>query len=278
MIVIRHLIPVATLVLISAVVCVGQFRREGGRMSRGGDYGPRVRTEGGQWVNEDTVKTARETLPQVAETPNWTNKAGFEKDVFTYARVLFKSPDRPALMGWLNDYPDGDLNLSLRLQELTTMKVDPDGRVLRLTDPTLHNYPLLFASQPGGMLLREEEVSALRKYLLNGGAFMVDDCWGTRNWQNFEAQMKRVFPDREWVELAIDHPIFHCVYDFKGPMNNLQVPSIHFWRRNNDPNNPQSRVSAIRGPDSEEMRVRAWLDDRKRIMVISTYNTDNGDG
>jgi hypothetical protein len=237
-----------------------------------------VRTEGGQWVNEDTVKTARETLPQVEETPNWTNAPGFEKDVFTYARVMFKSPDRAALMGWLNDYPDGDLNLSLRLHDITTMKVDPDGRVLKLTDPALFNYPLIFASQPGGMLLREEEVVALRKYLLNGGAFLVDDCWGSRNWNTFEAQMKRVFPDRQWIELTMDHPVFHCVYDFKGPMNNLQVPSIHFWRRQNDPNAPQSRVSAIRGPDSEEMHMRAWLDDRKRIMIIATYNTDNGDG
>jgi hypothetical protein len=150
--------------------------------------------------------------------------------------------------------------------------------VVRLTDPELFHYPLLIASQPGGMDLREEEVAALRQYLLNGGVFLLDDCWGARDWDRVESQIKRVLPDRAWVELPMDHPLFHCVFDFKGPMNNLQVPSIHFWKRNYDPDNPGSQASTRRGFGSEDMRVRAWLDDRQRIMVLATNNTDNGDG
>jgi hypothetical protein len=61
-------------------------------------------------------------------------------------------------------------------------------------------------------------------------------------------------------------------------MNDLQVPSIHFWKRNYDPDNPTAQVSARRGAGSEDMRVRAWLDDHQRIMVLATNNTDNGDG
>lgn len=268
-----------TVALVCAGMCLAQYRRGGDRLGwGGGNQGPLVRTEGGQWVNEEAVRTARETLPQVDEAPNWTNAPGFEKDVFTFARLLYPSPGRSAVMGWLNDYPDSDVNLSYRLQQLTSMKVDPDGRVVRLTDPALRDYPFIFAAQPGGMELRDEEVKALRQYVTNGGIFWADDFWGARDWERFEAQMKRVLPDRSWVELPIEHPLFHSVFDLKGPMNNLQVPSIHWWRRNNDPTSPNARVSGLRGPGSEDMHIRAWLDDKQRILVMATLNSDNGDG
>jgi len=61
-------------------------------------------------------------------------------------------------------------------------------------------------------------------------------------------------------------------------MNKLQSPSIHFWRRNYNPDDPTAMVSGPRGPGSEEMHVRAWLDDNKRIMILATHNCDNGDG
>ena len=274
----RNVLLLAAVATFSAGVCIAQFGPRGGRGFRGGDNGPMVRTEGGQWVNEDTVRTARETAPQVAETPDWTNAPGFERDVFTFARIVFKSPGRPAVMGWINDYPDSDLNLSFRLQQLTSMSVDPDGRVIKLSDPGLSHYPFIFAAQPGGMELSDEETGILRRYLLNGGVFMADDFWGARDWQRFESQMKRVLPERAWVELPMEHPLFHCVFDLKGPMNNLQSPSIHFWKRNYDPANPEARVSGFRGEGSEDMHVRAWLDDKQRIMIIATHNTDNGDG
>jgi hypothetical protein len=263
---------------LSIGVCVAQYRRRDGRLFSGEDAGPMIRTEGGEWVNEETVRTARETAPHVTSSPNWTNAPEFEKDVFTFARIIFKSPGRPSMIGWVNDYPDSDLNLSYRLHQLTSLKTDPDGRVLKLTDPALFDYPFIFAAQPGGMKLRDDEVGLLRKYLLNGGVFMADDFWGSRDWEHFEAEMKRVLPERSWVELPMDHPLFHCVFDLKGPMNNLQAPSIHFWRRNYDPANPEARVSARRGEGSEDMHVRAWFDDNQRVMIVATHNTDNGDG
>jgi hypothetical protein len=181
-------------------------------------------------------------------------------------------------LGWINDYPDSDLNLSYRLQQLTSLLADPDGRVLKLTDPELCAYPLIYMVKPGSLELRDAEVPVLRQYLLNGGTLLADDFWGTQEWENFEQQMNRVVPERHWAELEMTHPLFHCVFDFKGSMNDLQTPSIHFWRRNYDPDNPQARVSAYRGRGSEDMHVRAWVDDKKRLMIIATHNTDNGDG
>jgi len=260
--------------ILSAGLVVAQFNRGGGRFGRE-EAGPLVRTEGGQLVNVETVRTARETAPQVAETPNWTNVPGFPGDTFTFARIIYTSPSKPALMAWLNDYPDSDLNLSFRLQQLTSMKVDPDGRVIKLTDPELFHFPMIFAAQPGGMLLTEEEVAIMRKYLLNGGVFVADDFWGERDWEIFSGQMERVLPGRKWRDLDISHPMFHSVFDLQGPMNNLQSPSIHFWRRNYDPSNPSGRVSAIRGRGSEDMHVRAWVDHKERMMIAAFHNCDN---
>ncbi len=241
--------------------------------------GPIVQTEGGEWVNEDTVRTARETAPHSIDLPIWTNEPGFEKDVFVFTRVIFKSaPGRPSWLGWLNDYPDADLNLSARLQQLTSIRADPDARVLKLTDPALTDYPLLFMSHPELMQLNANEVSALRRYLLNGGALLADDFWGDESWEHFEADMKRVLPGRPWTELTATNALFHCIFNLHGPLQNLQVPTLQLWRRSYDPEDPQSFPSAFRGQGSRQMHVRAWMDDREHITVLAIHNSDTGDG
>lgn len=262
------------------MICVAQFRPGGGRGFWRDDGGPIVQTEGGMLVDEDSVRTARETATHSGDTPNWMNTPGFERDVFTYTRVIFKSsPGQPSWFGWVNDYPDCDLNLSFRLQQLTSMKVDADGRVLKLTDPQLSSYPLINMTKPGRIALREEETQVLRKYLLAGGALMADDFWGAAEWDNFESGMKRVLPERSWVELPMDHPLFHCVFDLNVPKNKLQVPYIRAGLSSLDPSSPNFGNSAqYVGEDSRDMHVRAWLDDKQRIMIIATHNTNNGDG
>ena len=117
-----------------------------------------VRTEGSGMVDEANVRTAREVDSHSTGTPNWANPPGFEKDVFTFARSVFKagpttSPSpvfhRGRSIGWWVDFPDADLNLSYRLQKLTSIRADPDGRVLRLTEPELNDYPFLYMTHPG---------------------------------------------------------------------------------------------------------------------------------
>jgi hypothetical protein len=260
-----------------AGMSVAQFPFDNG--FRGVETGSMVQTEGGEWVNEDTVRTARETAPHSIDLPAWTNPTGFEKDTFVFTRNIFQSAlGRPAWLGWINDYPDADLNLSARLQQLTSIKADPDCRVLKLTDTALADYPFIFMSHPEGMELRQEEVRALRNYLLNGGALMADDFWGARSWDHFQDEMKRVLPQRTWIELPLEHPLFHCVFDLRGPMNQLQVPTLQLWRRSYDPAEPESLPSAFRGEGSRQMHVRAWVDERQRIMVLAVHNSDTGDG
>jgi hypothetical protein len=255
----------------------------GGRFDGAGSY---VRIEGGLVVNEDELRTARETDTHAAgETPNWTNAPGFKHDVFTFTRVIFKSdPSRSVRgdlrwLGWWVDYPDADLNLSYRLQEVTSMTTDPDARVLKFTDPDLTDYPLLYIEHAGYMRLRDDEVAAFRNYLQSGGALFVNDFWGNEEWEGFAREMKLVLPDREWVELTTDHPVFRSVYDLRGPMNALQVPTIQFWNPEHDPSNPFSSLQRMyRGEGSEQMHVRALFDDRQKMMVLAILNSDVSDG
>jgi len=263
--------------LLLAGLCAAQDwiggSRRGRRWGRESTEGPIVRTEGGDLVNEDTVRTARETASHSTGTPNWTNSPGFEDDVFTFARIIYKFDRRrvrDSAMAWINDYPDSDLNLSFRLQQLTSMKVDSDGRELKLTNADLFNYPFIYMVKAGRMELRNEEVPILQKYLASGGALMADDFWGDDDWECFEHQIKRILPNGHWVELPMDHEIFRAPFHLKGDKNSLQVPSIHRWER--------SRRSYRDDEDTHDMHVRAWLDDKQRIMVIATHNTDNGDG
>src|SRR5262245_53634393 len=209
----RRTILLGIFLMLGVGICLGQYRRGGRRFWSGENNGPIIQTEGGEMVNEDTVRTARETAPHSFDLPPWTNTPAFEKDVFTFTRILFQSSsDRAPWLGWVNDYPDGDLNLSARLQQLTSMKVDPDGRVVKLSDPALFDYPLVFMSHPEHMELPNEDIITLRNYLLNGGALLTDDMWGDDDWQIFEDTMKRVLPGRSWTELPMSHPLFHCVF------------------------------------------------------------------
>jgi hypothetical protein len=218
-------------------------------------------------------RTARDAESGSIGTPNWTIEPEFQSDVFTFVRIQYsvggtygyghRWPDR-----WAIDFPDSDLNFSYRLQQMTSLKVDPGGRVVKITDPEFLNYPFIYVVEPGRLTFTEEEIPILRRYLLNGGFLMLDDFWGEREWSNFYREIKRVFPEREPVELPLEHPIFHCVFDLK---EKPQVPGIDWGRRgiSYEPNH---------GLGAEEVHYRGISDDKGRLMVLICHNTDLGDG
>jgi len=280
----RWTIPV--LILLATGLSFAQFRSRRDPIPSGpGHY---VRIEGGLVVNEDEIHTARETASHSSGTPNWTNTPGFEDDVFIFTRVIFQSDPAPRngrrwggfrWLGWWVDYPDADLNLSYRLQQLTAMKTDPDARVVKLSDANLSHYPLLYMEHAGYMRLNETEITALRNYLSNGGALLVNDFWGSAEWDGFAAQISKVLPNHSWTDLDTSHPVFNCVYNLRKPMQELQVPTIQFWNRDYDPNDPQSELQTIfRGEGSKEMHVRAIFDDHERLMILAIHNSDVSDG
>ena len=213
--------------------------------------------------------------------PDWESDREFSHDVFTFVRIRYSSGyggrrsrggyGRGSRGGgsWATDYPDSDLNFSFRLHQLTSMEVNPDGLVLELTDPKLFNYPFIYIVEPGSLVFSEEEVKILRNYLLNGGFLMVDDFWGEDEWYNLYYEIKRVFPDREPIELRLDHPIFHAVFDLK---EKPQIPSIGAAIQGRDYGITWERE------DAQIPHYKAIYDDKGRMMAIICHNTDLGDG
>lgn len=215
--------------------------------------------------------------PWRAGVDAWSIDPAFREDVFTFVRLRY-GVDPGLRRGWRGyrswevDYPDSDLNFSFRLQQLTSMKVDPNGVVLDITDPELFDYPWAYMIEPGALLFDEDEVKALRHWLLNGGFLMVDDFWGDEEYDNFYSQIKRVFPDRDVIDVPLSHEIFHMVYDLK---RKPQIPSIQVARR--------GRYDGVTweyrpGTPTDTPNYRAILDDEERIMVFICHNTDTGDG
>jgi len=235
------------------------------------------RRGGRRYYDDREIRTARELPSDSTGTPDWTNAPGFEKDVFTFARIHYSRESYGyGWGGWRTDCPDSDLNLSFRLQQMTSLLVDPDGRVIRLTDEELFHYPWIYIVEAGALTLQEEEAATLRRYLLNGGFLVVDDFWGDAEWENFYREIKRVFPERELEELPMTHPIFRSVFDLKLEKNQLQVPNIRdgemsqynggvTWERNHAGN-------------VRDVHFKAIFDDKRRMMVMICHNTDNGDG
>lgn len=210
----------------------------------------------------------REFRPEIVDrggVPDWKNDERFKSDVFTFVRVRYSSGGGRG-GNWHTDYPDAELNFSYRLHEMTALEVDPNGKVIELTDDALLNHPWAYLIEPGRMSLSEAEVVGLRRYLLNGGFLMVDDFWGEHEWDNFYHEIKRVFPDREPIDLPLEHEIFHLVYDLK---KKPQVPNIHAWL--------QTGRTDDNRPDTSEVHYRALFDDKGRMMAIICHNTDIGD-
>ena len=149
------------------------------------------------------------------------------------------------------------------------MKVDPNGRILIPTDPDIANYPFVYIVEPGKLSFTDEDAEAMRKYLLNGGFLMLDDFWGEDEWANCAENLKRVFPNREFVDIPLDHRIYHCVFEIKAKG---QVPAID--------QGMQSEFDGVTWEryDAEEVPHRGIFDDKGRLMVFAAHNTDNGDG
>lgn len=244
----RLIVATAIIVLCFSAVVTAQFGQFGQRGRSRNMYGPDGRVEGNG-------------------VPDWKLDQNFARDVFTFARIRYRSMGR---WGWQTDYPDADLNFSYRLQQLTSLHTDPDGVILELTDPKLFEYPFIYIIEPGYIYLEEDERQALRSYLLNGGFLMVDDFWGDEEWQGFYREIKQVFPEYEPEELTLDHPIFHSVYDLS---ERPQIPAIGYARQM-----ANGEVYSAQGYGTEEVHYWGLYDANRRLMAVICHNTDLGDG
>jgi Domain of unknown function (DUF4159) len=194
---------------------------------------------------------------------------------FQFCRVAFNSDFRGDGGNWSVDYPRADINLSIRLSELTRAYVNMDSKgepvplLIRLTDDVMFECPFIMMTEVGSASINEEEAARLRLYLQKGGFLWADDFWGTYAWEWWTAQFSRVLPPDEYpiIDLPPNHPLFSAQFQIsKVP----QIASIGHWASTGG-------GTSERGEDSAVAHARAVLDKHGNIMVLMTHNTDLGD-
>jgi hypothetical protein len=135
-------------------------------------------------------------------------------------------------------------------KELKT-NIFPEPSTIEIGSPEIFNFPFVHLTGHGNIILSENESMNLRIYLEAGGFLHVDDNYGLDEY--FRREMKKVFPNKELVELPPTHPIFHQKYDL-----NEGVPKIH----EHDKNPAQAFGLFI----------------EERMVCLYTYESDLGDG
>jgi hypothetical protein len=170
---------------------------------------------------------------------------------------------------WTQDYPRADRHFSLAVRRLTKIHAREAEQVVDLDEGDAYDWPWLYAVQVGEWGLTPREGQELREYLLRGGFFFADDFHGAYEWSVFERGIKQAFPDRPIVDIPSTDGVFHAIYDLSEL---YQVPGYaHVWRG-------YKRPMRAAGPDDGKGgHWRAIYDDKGRILVAITFNSDMGD-
>lgn len=135
-------------------------------------------------------------------------------------------------------------------QELNT-DLNCDVATVEVGSPDIFNYPLVHMTGHGNVSFDKAEADNLRAYLLGGGFLHIDDNYGLKDFVT--AQMQKVLPELEWVELPYSHPLFQSPYAFPNGL-----PKIH----EHDMKTPQAFGMIYEG----------------RLVCLFTYECDLGDG
>jgi hypothetical protein len=142
-------------------------------------------------------------------------------------------------------------NLLAAIHERTALPVASREVTVRLTDPELWDVGFLHVTGHGNIHWSDEELRILRRWLSQGGFLHVDDNYGLD--ESFRREIKRLFPDHPLVEVPLDHPIYHLIYEFPAG-----VPKIH----EHDAKPAQGFGIFLNG----------------RLVVYYTYQSDLGNG
>jgi hypothetical protein len=193
---------------------------------------------------------------------------------WTFARLMYPAIPVRGLRGnpdwqhgranWTIDYPRSDRHLSAAIRRLTRIQVRSVEQCINPDDgDEIYYFPFLYAVEVGYWALTDSQVLKLRDYLLRGGFFMCDDFHGTAEWEVFNASMKKVFPDRQIVNLQNSDQIFHTIYDLG---DRYQVPGEQFVH-----------TGLTYEHDGYNADWKGIYDDKGRLMVAICHNMDLGD-
>jgi len=142
-------------------------------------------------------------------------------------------------------------NLLSAIRTRTTLRVATEEKVVTLSDDDLWNVPYLYMTGHGNVHWSDRDLATLRRYLQQGGFLHADDNYGMD--VSIRRELARLFPDHPMVEVPLDHPVYHLVYDFPKGM-----PKIHVHD----------------GKPAQGFGI--FLDGR--LVVYYSYQSDLGDG
>jgi hypothetical protein len=131
------------------------------------------------------------------------------------------------------------------------LNISPEEDIVEVGSPELFSYPFVHMTGHGNVVFSKQEAENLRTYLTGGGFLHIDDNYGLDKFIRLE--MKKVFPELEFVELPFNHPIYHQKFDF-----NNGLPKIH--EHDNKP--PKGYGIIYEG----------------RLVCFYSYETDLGNG
>ena len=151
---------------------------------------------------------------------------------------------------WYND-PSAEVNLLKFIQAHTDIKTNAEYKFVDIASDEIYSYPFLFLTGHGNIVFSDEEVKRLRTYLENGGFLYVDDDYGLD--KPIRREMKKVFPNKDFIELPFSNKIFNIFYKFDNG-----TPKTH----EHDKNPPQS-FGIFLG---------------ERMAVLYTYESNPSDG
>jgi len=152
---------------------------------------------------------------------------------------------------WYND-PEILPNLAQFANKTIQSDFSIKDKNIRLNDKKLYEYPFLFITGHGNVKFSSDESRGLRKHLENGGFLLADDDYGMDN--SFRREIKKIFPEKSFVEVPKDHPVYSCFFQFPEG-----IPKIH----EHDLKRPQ---------------LFALYSDEGRIMILYSYESNISDG
>ncbi|MDZ7741575.1 MAG: DUF4159 domain-containing protein [Bacteroidota bacterium] len=129
--------------------------------------------------------------------------------------------------------------------------IDKEPATVDVASPEIFNYPFIHMTGHGNVVFSNEEAENLREYLLSGGFLHIDDNYGMDKY--IRPEMKKVFPELDFVELPFDHPVYHQTYSFP-----TGLPKVH----EHDNKAPQGFGLIYEG----------------RLVCFYSYESDLGDG
>lgn len=100
------------------------------------------------------------------------------------------------------------------------MNIDPVYDVVDVASTELFRYPFIHMTGHGNVVFSNSEAQNLRDYLIGGGFLHIDDNYGMDAF--IRPEMKKVFPELDFVELPFNHPIYHQNFDFQNGL-----PKVH---------------------------------------------------